>query len=335
VEQTTHSDQTIIRYLLKELSEEDKARFEEAYLGDEDLYEQLQAIEDELIEDYLKGDLSAHEAQLFEQYYLAFEYCRVRVESVRELVEVCSLRSLTQAAANGTVDNKFFFVGLRFWMLAKQHLALGFGAITALILLLGLGLVIELSGLRRQLASVNDERKALEQRAEEAAQQLAHEREQLTGERKHNIALREKLESVNNRLGQLERELARAQAPKDQIVFLVLTLGIRDVGKLDRAVISANTSFVELRVNLEGRETANLRSYRVVVKTVEAGKEIWGQEGISPRLYRSAQYVVVRVPANRFTSAAGIDFMLTLGALTAGGKEYEEIENYYFKVISK
>jgi hypothetical protein len=335
VEQTTHSDQTIIRYLFKELSAEDKARFEEAYLGDEGLFEQLQAMEDELIEDYLKGDLSAHETQLFEQHYFASEYCRARVEAVRELVEVCSLRSITQAAANDTADNKFFFVGLRLWMLAKQHLTLGFGATTAVLLLLGLGLVIELSGLRRRLAAVNEERKALEQRVEEAAQQLAHEREQLTGERKHNVALREKLESVNNRLGQLERELAKSQAPKDKIVFLVLVPGIRDVGKLDRAVISADTRFVELRVNLEGRETANLRSYRVVVKTVDLGEEIWVQEGIQPRLYRSAQHVAVRVPVDRFTSAGRSDFMLTLGALTDEGKEYEEIENCYFKVVSR
>jgi hypothetical protein len=335
VEQTTHNDQTIIRYLLKELSAEDKARFEEAYLEDEGLFEQLQAMEDELIEDYLKGDIPAHEAQLFEQHYLASEYCRARVEVVRELVEVCSLRSITQAAANDTVDNKFFSVSLRLWMPAKRHIVLGIGVATALLLLIGSGLIIELSGLRRQLAAVNEERKALEKRAGEAELQLARERQQLTEERGHNTALRGKLESVNNRLSRLQQDLAKSQAPKDQVVFLVLAPGIRDVGKLDRAVISADTGFVELRVNLERRETANLRSYRVVVKIVEGGREIWVQEGIRPRLYRSAQYVVVRVPADRFTQAGGIDFMLTLGALTVGGKEYEEIENCYFKVISK
>jgi hypothetical protein len=334
-EETTHIDQTIIRYLLKELSAEDSARFEEAYLEDEGLFEQLQALEDELIENYLKGELSAHETQLFERHYLTSEYCRARVEVVRDVVEVCSLRSITQAAANGTVDSKFFSVGSQLWMRAKQHSALGFGVAAALLLLSGSGLVIELLDLRRQLAAVNVERKALEQRVEEAEQQLTREREQLIEERKHKIALGEKLESANSQLGRLAQESATSQGSKDQIVFLVLAPGIRDVGRLDRAVISADTSFVELRVNLERRETANLRSYRVVVKTVEGGKEIWVEEGISPRLYRSAQYVAVRVPAHRFTSTGGSHFMLTLGALAAGGKEYEEIENCYFKVVSK
>ena len=70
------------------------------------------------------------------------------------------------------------------------------------------------------------------------------------------------------------------------------------------------------------------------MKTVEGDREIWTQGGIRPQGRGSARYVVVRTPANRFKAAGAQDFMLTLGALTAGGKDYEELESYYFQVIA-
>jgi hypothetical protein len=335
VKQTAYNDQTIVGYLLNELSEADQESFEEAYLKDEGLFEQLRSIEEELIEDYVKRDLSRRERRLFERRYLVSERRRASVEAARQLVEVCSLLASSQAAANDTSGSKWYSAGLRLWTLTKQHFAQVGVVATVILLLLGSGLVIELSRLHRRLAAVNEERKVFEQQAEEAERQLAHEREQFIEERRHNIALREDLRNINKRLGRSADEPEKSQAPKDIIVLLTLMPGIRSLGNLDRVVISTRTSLVELRVNLERRETANLLSYRMVVKAVEGDSEIWAQERIRPRQYRSTQYAAVKVPAERFTSAGGGDFTLTLGALTAGGKEYEEIERCYFQVISK
>ena len=88
---TTHNDQTIIQYLLNDLPEEDGMRLEEVYLGDESLYERLRALEEELIEDYVKGYLSGRERELFERHYLASEQRRARIETARQLVQVCAL----------------------------------------------------------------------------------------------------------------------------------------------------------------------------------------------------------------------------------------------------
>jgi hypothetical protein len=335
VKQPAYDDQTIIRYLLNDLSEADQESFEEAYLKDQGLFEQLRSHEEELIEDYVKGDLSRRERRLFERRYLVSAQRRARVEAARQLVEVCSLLASSEAAANDTIGGKWYSAGLRLWMLTKQRFPQWGGVAAAILLLLGLGLVIELSRMQRQLAVINEERKVFERQVEEAERQLAREREQLVEERGHNIALREELRSVNKRLGRLAEEPETSQSPKDNVVFLALMPGIRSLGNLDRAVISAGVRFVELRVNLERRETANQLSYRMVVKSVESDSEIWVEEGLKPRQYRSTQYATVKVPADRFTSAGGSDFTLTLGALTGRGKEYEEIERCYFQVISK
>jgi hypothetical protein len=330
-DQNDQNDQKIIRYLLNELSDEDQARFEEAYLADGSLFEQVRAMEEELIEDYVKGNLSSSERRLFERHYLASEQRRARIETARQLVYVCSLEPPPKTATGDGDGSKFSSLYSWIGLFANQHLALGFGAAAALLLILGLGLVIELIRLRERLVVVGEERAALEQRVNEAERRLADEREQLGEERKRSTALREELGDTTGRLDRLERDLARSQTPKNRIVFLALAPGVRDINKPSRAVISDDTRFVELRASLEKQEI--LHPYRAVVKTVDDGREIWGREGIKLQQGISEQYLVVRVPADRFRAVDRQDFVLILSAPTAGGKGYEELEICYFQVI--
>jgi hypothetical protein len=298
------------------------------------LFERVQALEEELIEDYVKGDLSGRERHRFERHYFASEQRRARIETARQLVQVCSLKAPAQAAADDRIESKFFSLGPQLRSLAKRRMAPVFGFAAALLLLLGAGLVLELLRLRGQLATVSEERATLERRAEESERRLVHEREQLAEERNQSVALREKLDNLNSQLDRLEQERARSQALKNQIVLLALSPGLRDINNPDRAVISAQTSFLELRVSLE-QEATNPRFYRAVVKTVDGDREIWAQEGIKPQQRKSTRYIIVRVPADRFKAAGAQDFMLTLGGLTAGRNDYEELESYYFQVTAR
>jgi hypothetical protein len=334
VKRTFGSDQTITSYLLNELSEEDQERFEEAFLSDPSLFEQVQALEEELIEDYVKGDLSDQERRRFERHYLASDQRRARIEAARELLRVCSLKAGAQTAPENRIEGKFFSLRSRLLSLVTLRPAPVFGVAVALLSLLGAGLGIELLRLQGQLAAVSEERTAIERRAEESERRLADEREQLAEERKQGVELRGKLENLNSQLDRLGRERVDSQASKNQIVFLALTPNVRNIDNTARAVLSANTSFVELRVELESQEASNLRSYRAIVKADEGDREIWKQEGIKPRRRKSAQYVVIRVPADRFKATGAQDFNLTLDALTAGGKAYEEFETYYFQVTA-
>jgi len=334
VKRTFGSDQTITSYLLNELSEEDQERFEEAYLSDPSFFEQVQALEEELIEAYVKGDLSGQERRRFERHYLASDQRRARIESAKELLRVCKLKAGAQTAADDRIEGKFFSLRSRLRSLVTLRPSPVFGVAVALLSLLGAGLGIELLRLQRQLAAISEERSAVERRAEESERRLVHEREQLTEERKQSIQLREKLEDIYSQLARFEPERAGSQASQNQIVFLALTPNVRNIGNTARAVLSAHTSLVELRVELESQEAANLRSYRAIVKTDEGDREIWKQEGIKPRRRKSAQYVVIRVPADRFKATGAQDFNLTLDALTAGGKDYEEFESYYFQVTA-
>ena len=200
------SDQTIIRYLLNELSAHDQARFEEAYLSDGSLFEQVQALEEELIENYVKGDLSGRERRRFERHYLASDQRRAKIEAARDLVQMCSPRSSTKTATDDSIGSKFFPSLLRPRSFANWRPAPVFGAAAALLSLMVAGLVIELLRLRGQFATVSEELAVIERRAEESERRLVHEREQLAEERKQSVELREKLENLYSQLDRSSRE---------------------------------------------------------------------------------------------------------------------------------
>jgi hypothetical protein len=67
--QTNQSDKTR-RYLLGQLSDNERATLEERLLVDPSFYEELAIAEDELVDDYLTNDLSSEDREQFERYFL-------------------------------------------------------------------------------------------------------------------------------------------------------------------------------------------------------------------------------------------------------------------------
>src|ERR1041384_503134 len=93
---TLHSnDQTTIRqYLLGELSDEaQRQQVEERLLTDDDFFQELEITEDELIDQYLTGALTADERRNFESHFLAAP------ERQRKLSFARALRKCVEAAA--------------------------------------------------------------------------------------------------------------------------------------------------------------------------------------------------------------------------------------------
>lgn len=74
------------RYLLGAASEDECSAIEQDYLSSEDAIDRIAAAEDDLIEDYLAGQLTQTDRDRFERGYLAAPHHRVRVEAVRQLM---------------------------------------------------------------------------------------------------------------------------------------------------------------------------------------------------------------------------------------------------------
>ena len=74
------TDEHITAYLLGELSEEESERFEEECFAQENWPAQIDSVEEDLIDDYLRRELSPRQRQSFENNYLTTV---ARMERVR------------------------------------------------------------------------------------------------------------------------------------------------------------------------------------------------------------------------------------------------------------
>jgi len=79
------SDEQIIRYLLHEMNEEELSMMEQRIENETEFFDLIAAIEDELIMQYVRGDMKRGLRPRFEKVYLATPDRRARIESAREL----------------------------------------------------------------------------------------------------------------------------------------------------------------------------------------------------------------------------------------------------------
>jgi hypothetical protein len=117
-------EQPLIRYLLGLSTPEERRMIEERYLNDPALLEHLEAIESEVIEDYLADSLSPQERSSFEHQYLGNPEGRRKVELTAALrrrfqggpsvnILYAALRSGWAAALLVIITASFFYLAMR------------------------------------------------------------------------------------------------------------------------------------------------------------------------------------------------------------------------------
>jgi anti-sigma factor RsiW len=80
------NDLMITAYLLGELSEGEQEKLEARYFADDALFEQLLAIEDELIDRYARGQMTDTERQRLERHFMKSPARRKRVRFAEALL---------------------------------------------------------------------------------------------------------------------------------------------------------------------------------------------------------------------------------------------------------
>ncbi len=135
VSENLENETKIRRFLLGEMREDERAAFEEKFIDDEDLFEQIRVAEDELIESYVRGTLLPAEKEKFEKVFLAAKNRRQRVTFTRgmlgklsEYKETAAVKKIEAAAENPSAWNSI----TAFFKTKK----LAFGAAFAILLLI-------------------------------------------------------------------------------------------------------------------------------------------------------------------------------------------------------
>lgn len=76
----------MIQYWLGELSPEAERRLEERYFSDDDLFEQLMAVKEELFDAYARGELNETERERFERRLLQSSEDQEELEFARSFI---------------------------------------------------------------------------------------------------------------------------------------------------------------------------------------------------------------------------------------------------------
>lgn len=122
------TDERIFSYLLGELLEEESERFEDECFAGEDWPEEIRLAEDDLIDAYLRNELSPEQRQHFEQNYLTTEARLKRVSMAAALLHQVNATPAPPPAEPTWIKNFIAFWGTRNWAV-RAGLAVGVVAV--------------------------------------------------------------------------------------------------------------------------------------------------------------------------------------------------------------
>jgi hypothetical protein len=110
-------DRFLLLQLLGRLSGDERAAVEERFFGDDEFFERLIAMEEELIRDYIRDELSPEHRQEFERILLGSPELRNRIEETRDLMAVLAGDPVGQKSPPERA-RWTFFSGLFQWRVA-------------------------------------------------------------------------------------------------------------------------------------------------------------------------------------------------------------------------
>jgi hypothetical protein len=315
----TKDESQFVRYFLGEMTDAEQARFEESFFQDVELSELLSDAENDLIDGYVRDELSPRERERFQQHFLISDRRREKLEVARALFQEKDAR-----AASRVVDRsaqfpwwRALFASLR---LPSTALAYSFGAIAVLFLAGGLWLFSEVRQLRRETARLSSERNMQsaqnDQLLEQANEQRRHS-EELAAEKEQ---LERQLAELRNQPGIAERE----SRPAPGFLTFILSPVSRGSDTTKKLIIPYGVGSVRLQLNLNPGD--DYPAYQVNLQKAGGGQvRTW--KSVRGASIKGARVVFVDVQA---TSLTANEYEVTLSGV-ANGKT-ETLGYYYFNL---
>jgi len=309
----------IRRFLLGEMTDDERISFEEKFIAQGgELFEEIRVTEDELIESYIRGTLSAAEKQKFEAHFLISEIRRQRVAFTREMFDKLAadkksaVKKTEAAAENPSVWNSLaeFFKTPRF----------AFGAaLMILILVFGLWfLVFKPSENQPQIAQQITPTPTVSQ-----TPQKIDENQNVAVDSNVNSANTPEINknSPSNAEENPNKNQPKEVIPKPVVATLALFAGtVRSEGKMRELNLTKDTKGANFELNLEA---ADYKTYRAEI--VDADGNV---------IYRSGRTLARKSRINTFFPTAKLkkgDYFVKLYGFNSKGEE-ESAADFQFRV---
>lgn len=307
----------IERYLLGELSEEEQLQLAEKYFADDSVFQQLAAVQNELMDQYARNELSPQRRERFERFVEKLPEGRQELEFSNALKRYVSEEKQQAEPAPGEArSQRVSWSQSPLTVLYRQKLALGYSLAMLLVLAIAVpALFVYAVRQRTKLERIQAEQAMLQQRLSEQQQQLAQLREYETIEQE-----RERQERAR-----LEQQLASLQQLQSPTAPFVLTpSSSRDAAK------PTPLALPRLRVQLLIEDDDQYKSYRAIVDTPE-GERVFQQGRLQARSTKLGRAVILSFPSNRLIKDS---YKLTLIGIRGDGTA-EDVGYYYFSIAKR
>jgi anti-sigma factor RsiW len=313
------NDQVLSRYLLGSLPTEEAERLDELSIADDEFALRLDAVENNLVDAYARGDLSGDELEQFQKFYLSSPRRREKVEFARTFLRFAEKTAsavagaTTQPAipsAQPADQTSHSRSPWRRLTIPKLGLQWGFAVAAMVLLFAGRYLFIENLRLRQQATEVRNQQIALNQRTQDLESQLREQRSANTG-------LQKELEGL------------RASLPEShtlKTIAVLLLAPMRGAGQIPTVSVPPGTEQVRIHLQLEPND---FRLYQVALKAPSTNRILWNATKLHPSSQGQNKVVSANVPA-RLLKQQNYVMELT-GVPTQGNAEL--LTSYAFKVV--
>ncbi|HTG85904.1 MAG TPA: hypothetical protein VL907_02675 [Pyrinomonadaceae bacterium] len=329
------SEKLINRYLLGELPEEQQVEIEDRAFSDQEFMAIITAAENDLIDEYVREQMSAADQGRFESRFLASESRRKRVEFARALTQLLDetrvtereTRKVSAAPVSWREALAAFFNGLN----PVGRLALT--AATLLILVGGAWLITQTLTLRSQLNQLQAQRSSQQNNQQTLEQQVESERRrndelsaQLNQEKQQRAQSDESLRQLSESVKQQQQP---NEAPRSIIASLALLPGIsRGATTQPKLILPPNASVARLQIGIEPEE--DYQSFGVELRTAN-GRPVWMRDALTARSSRGGRSVRLTLPASALLPG---EYELRLKGVPKSGPP-EDVAFYYFEVMKR
>lgn len=342
----TDDEKLIIGYLLGDLPEEEQTRLEEHFLRDAEYREIMRSIEDDLVDEYVRGELAPHERELFEKRFTSLPHRRRKVEFAKDLMKTLTATgpaveetTATATGARGRAPVRWPSL-LSFWPTFHWSLRFALTAAAVLLAIGGVWLITEIRRTRTQPERLQAERRAERQQAENSQQvtegsarheepsgqpKLEQEQRAPSGELAAQQPLRGREQS-----NRLRKQTNRSSPPRQlTVASFALSLGMtRNSDETAELIVPRGTQLIRLRLNLERGD--EYPSYHAELR--RAGSDLlWRRDKLLAQPATAGPSVILSLPANLLTSG---EYELKLTGVNDKAK-LEEIGYYSFRIMKK
>jgi hypothetical protein len=335
------NEQLVRRYLLDELPKRERERLEVGLLTDDRYYETLTTleseVEDDLIEEYLDGELTGTERENFERVFLNSPERAHKLKVIRDLKDHAAPEAEAEAPAQRVVKTD---PPSRHWIRGFgifQNPLFGMATAAALVLALVFcaWLWTRASRLETQLMEARAQNptdpalklqiEQLNRRNEELTATLQRSEEQRVAAEQQVAALKGGAQEV------VPPPDDNSQPNRGIVATVTLISNVRDRGNVPTLTLGPGVRVARLVVNVERVDPTDYKRFRATVKKQGSTEEIWRNDDVKLRARGNNARAVLNISAEKLTEG---QYEGALDGITLA-EQAEPIGRYVFRVQNR